>query len=63
MANLNYPNFADLAIKSKDNNNDNINQKIANSFGNNFFESQIIESPLSFSIIKANIFEHEKRMP
>lgn len=63
MANLNSPNFNDFALKSKDNNNDNINQKMANAFGSKLFESQIIESPLTCSIIKVSIFEDEKRMP
>lgn len=64
MANINSPIIADLTIKGKDNNIDNINQKkLPNLYGNRLYESQIIESPCQDSVVKVNIFQHEKRMP
>jgi hypothetical protein len=57
MANMGSPVIADLTIKGKDNNIDNINEKKAlNLFGNKLYESQIIESSHPYSIVKVNIF-------
>lgn len=42
MANINSLNFADLTIRSKDNNTDNANDKKPVLFGNKLYESQIL---------------------